>query len=110
MVASRPPARWPSRLRGVLVPWAAAWPTITILLVVLEGPVGHWPLPLRTLLLTGLMVPTMGLALVPALDHVLDVILRGGMALRTRGTSPQGPEDGSIMGCQNPTSSHRREP
>lgn len=61
------------RLRAVLVSWAAAWPTITVLLLALDGMVGHWPLALRTLLLTGLMVPSMLLILVPALDELIAV-------------------------------------
>lgn len=59
------------RLRAVLVTWAAAWPAITVLLLVLEGPTQDWPLTLRTLLLTGLMVPAMVLILVPALNRVI---------------------------------------
>lgn len=59
------------RLRAVLVSWAAVWPTITVLLLALEGIVGHWPLALRTLLLTGLMVPSMLLILVPALNRLI---------------------------------------
>lgn len=59
-------------MRGVLIIWAAAWPTITALLFALEGMLGHWPLVLRTLVLTGLMVPAMTLLIVPALNRLLD--------------------------------------
>ena len=59
------------RLRAVLVTWAAAWPEITVLLLLLEAPTRDWPLALRTLLLTGLMVPAMVLILVPALTRLL---------------------------------------
>lgn len=75
MAATRSPDRGASRLRGILVSWAAAWPTITVLLVVLEGPVGHWPLPLRTLLLTGLIAPAMALVLVPLVDRALNAVM-----------------------------------
>lgn len=59
-------------MRGVLITWAAALPTITVLLFALEGLLGHWPLALRTLLLTGLMVPAMTLVIVPMLTRMLD--------------------------------------
>ena len=59
-------------MRGVLITWAAAWPTITALLFGLEGTLGHWPLPFRTLVLTGFMVPAMTLWIVPALNWLLD--------------------------------------
>ncbi|GFE66953.1 hypothetical protein [Litoreibacter roseus] len=58
-------------MRGVLVTWAAAWPTITALLFALDGVLGHWPLALRTLVLTGLMVPAMTVVIVPALNRLL---------------------------------------
>ncbi len=59
-------------MRGVLITWAAAWPTITALLFAFEGLLGDWPLALRTLLLTGVMVPAMTLLIVPALNALLD--------------------------------------
>ncbi|WP_375230054.1 hypothetical protein [Roseobacter sp. S98] len=59
-------------MRGVLITWDAAWPTITVLLFALEDMLGHWPLALRTLVLTGLMVPAMSLLIVPALYRLLD--------------------------------------
>ena len=62
-------------MRGILLTWAAAWPTITALLYALEGVLGHWPLAVRTLLLTGLMVPLMSLLIVPALNRLLDHFL-----------------------------------
>lgn len=62
-------------MRGVLVTWAAAWPTITTLLFALERMLGHWPLVLRTLLLTGLMVPALTLLIVPALNWLLNHFL-----------------------------------
>ena len=63
-------------MRRVLITWAAAWPTITVLLFALEGVLGHWPLALRTLLLTGLMVPAMTVLIVPSLNRLLDHFLR----------------------------------
>ncbi len=58
-------------MRGVLITWATAWPTITALLFALEGTLEHWPLALRTLLLTGVLVPAMTVVIVPALTRML---------------------------------------
>ncbi|MEO1398623.1 MAG: hypothetical protein AAFU56_07130 [Pseudomonadota bacterium] len=58
-------------MRGVLITWAAAWPTITVLLLLMDGTIGQWPLAMRTLVLTGLMVPLMALLIVPALNRVV---------------------------------------
>lgn len=65
-----------SLLRTVLIAWAAAWPAITIILLMLEEPTRSWPLALRTLLLTGLMVPAMVLILVPALNRIIALLDR----------------------------------
>ena len=59
-------------MRSLLISWAAAWPTITVLLLLMDGTIGHWPLAMRTLLLTGLMVPLMTLILVPVLSHLVE--------------------------------------
>lgn len=58
-------------MRGVLISWAAAWPTITVLLLLMDGAIGQWPLAVRTLVLTGLMVPLMTLLVVPALNRFI---------------------------------------
>ena len=55
------------RWRCALVIWLVAYPLITVLLYLLEPTVGGWPLPLRTLLVSSIMVPVMVLWLVPAL-------------------------------------------
>ena len=57
-------------MRGMLISWAAAWPTITVLLLITEKSIAHWPLAMRTFLLTGLMVPLMSFLLVPAVSKV----------------------------------------
>ncbi len=58
-------------MRHILVSWAAAWPTITVLLLLTNGTIDHMPLAIRTLILSGLMVPLMALVLVPALTAVI---------------------------------------
>ena len=55
------------RWRCALVIWLVAYPLITVLLYLLEPTIGGWPLPLRTLLVSSIMVPVMVLWLVPAL-------------------------------------------
>ncbi|MEM6387549.1 MAG: hypothetical protein AAF718_15075 [Pseudomonadota bacterium] len=70
-------------MRDLLITWAAAWPTITVLLLLMDGAVGQWPLAARTLVLTGLMVPLMTMMVVPALNrfvgHLESKHLRSGL-------------------------------
>ncbi|MEM6932103.1 MAG: hypothetical protein AAF526_00815 [Pseudomonadota bacterium] len=56
----------PSRHRMAFLTWAVAYPLITSLLLLLEPLVGGLALPLRTLILTALMVPIMVYWAVPA--------------------------------------------
>ena len=64
---SRPAA--PPRYRQALIVWLAIYPTITLLLE-FGGPViNDWPLPLRTLAITAVVVPTMVFVLIPALQR-----------------------------------------
>ena len=66
----------PPRYRQALLVWIAIYPTITLLLE-LGGPlINDWPLPLRTLALTGVAVPTMVYVLLPALQRVFAGWLR----------------------------------
>lgn len=55
-----------SRHQTALLTWAVAYPLITSLLLVLEPLVGGLALPLRTFVLTALMVPVMVYWAVPA--------------------------------------------
>jgi uncharacterized protein len=66
--ATRPAA--PPRYRQALIVWIAIYPTITLVLE-LAGPlIQDWPLPLRTLALTAVVVPTMVFVLLPTLQRV----------------------------------------
>ncbi|MEL6745095.1 MAG: hypothetical protein AAFO68_06465 [Pseudomonadota bacterium] len=58
-------------MRTFLIAWMVAWPTITVLIGVLEDVIGDWPLPLRTLLLTGLMVLSMQTLFLPVAYQLL---------------------------------------
>lgn len=65
------PGQQPACLKRVFVTWLAIYPAITLLLF-LGGPLLEpLPLPLRTLVLTGILVPLMVCVLVPILNRVL---------------------------------------
>jgi antibiotic biosynthesis monooxygenase (ABM) superfamily enzyme len=74
--APQRPAGPPPRHKLALVVWLAIYPTITLLLH-FGGPViNDWALPLRTLALTGVVVPTMVFLLLPGLQRVFAGWLR----------------------------------
>ena len=54
-----------------VVVWLANYPTITPLLAILGRQISTWPLPLRTLVLTGIAVPLMVFVLLPGLQRAL---------------------------------------
>ncbi len=61
------PARYrmSDRQKAVILNWLAAYPVITILLAVLDPILPDMPLPLRTLLVTVIMVPAMVYLVMP---------------------------------------------
>lgn len=80
MSTSAPPQSSPTappRYKLAIVTWVAAYPTITILLAAFK-PLGVMalPLPLRTLLLTAILVPTMAFVLVPSISRIVRGWLR----------------------------------
>lgn len=81
----RPPTA-PSRYKLAIVTWAAAYPTITFLLAAFK-PLGLMalPLPLRTLLLTAILVPTMAFVLVPGISRIMRGWLRRSQRSSTAG-------------------------
>jgi antibiotic biosynthesis monooxygenase (ABM) superfamily enzyme len=60
----------PPRYRLVLLTWAAAYSVITPIVAVLGPAVGSWPLPLRTLLFSALMVQAMTWVVIPLLTRL----------------------------------------
>jgi antibiotic biosynthesis monooxygenase (ABM) superfamily enzyme len=60
-----------------LLTWLGAYPVITIALGVLGPITTAWPLPLRTLLISGLMVAALTWGVLPALTYALRGWLRG---------------------------------
>lgn len=72
MTASPTRPNPPARYKMAIVTWLAVYPTITLTVLVLE-PLGllAGPVPVRTLLLTVILVPLMVFVLVPWLTRLL---------------------------------------
>jgi antibiotic biosynthesis monooxygenase (ABM) superfamily enzyme len=66
----RPPAGAPPRYKLALLTWAGAYAVITLILVVLGPTMEPWPLPLRTLLISGLMVMALTWVVIPLLTRL----------------------------------------
>jgi uncharacterized protein len=60
----------PPRYKLALLSWAGAFAVITTILAVLGPVMATWPLPLRTLLLSVLMVVAMTWLVVPSLTRL----------------------------------------
>jgi uncharacterized protein len=65
--AGAPP---PPRYKLALLTWAGAYAVITPILAVLGPAMAAWPLPLRTLLLSAMMVPTLSWLVMPTLSRL----------------------------------------
>ena len=65
--AGPPPPRW----KIALATWLAIYPTITALLLVVGPKLETWPVAVRTLFLTAVLVPLMTFALMPAITRAL---------------------------------------
>lgn len=61
-----------SKHRQALVVWIAIYPTITLIQWLFGAYLQALPLPLRTLALTGVLVPLMIYVLVPVLNAAID--------------------------------------
>ena len=64
------PGTSPPRYKLALLTWAGAYAVITLILVVLGPAMEPWPLPLRTLLISGLMVGALTWAVIPLLTRL----------------------------------------
>lgn len=53
------------------VSWVVAFPTITVLLILLDPVMGSWPLTTRTFVLTLIMVPIMAVATPPVARRLI---------------------------------------
>jgi antibiotic biosynthesis monooxygenase (ABM) superfamily enzyme len=72
-VASR---KGPPRWKFAILVWLAIYPALTLLLWIVGPEIRSWPLPLRTLALTVVLVPSMVYVLLPALQRLLGWWLR----------------------------------
>lgn len=70
--AHRPPPKW----KTALLIWLAIYPSLTVLLVLFGERLLVLPLALRTLLMTGILVPLMVFVLLPALQKTFAGWLR----------------------------------
>jgi antibiotic biosynthesis monooxygenase (ABM) superfamily enzyme len=61
----------PPRWKMVVVVWLAIYPSITFLLWLAGPKMASWPLPLRTLAITAVVVPLMVFVLLPAIQRLL---------------------------------------
>jgi len=69
--ATSPTRRAPPRYKLALMTWLGAYVVITIILGVLGPAMSRWPLFLRTLVISGLMVLTLTWIVLPALTYLL---------------------------------------
>jgi antibiotic biosynthesis monooxygenase (ABM) superfamily enzyme len=60
----------PSRYKLALITWAGAYAVITLILAALGPAMAPWPLPIRTLVLSVLMVATLTWLVIPALTRL----------------------------------------
>ncbi|MBP6038706.1 MAG: hypothetical protein KA523_00740 [Flavobacterium sp.] len=61
----------PPKWKFVVMVWLAIYPTITFVSYLIGDVIKDWPLPLKTLLMTGILVPTMVFILLPILRKLL---------------------------------------
>ncbi|MGI5349532.1 hypothetical protein ACQEU8_15220 [Streptomyces sp. CA-250714] len=86
MPAAPPTPAAPSVHRRALITWLAVYPTITVALGLLGPATATMPLPLRTLILTAVVVPVSAYVLIPAL---FKANARLGALRRAGGGSPE---------------------
>jgi antibiotic biosynthesis monooxygenase (ABM) superfamily enzyme len=66
----------PPRWKTAVLIWLAIYPTITLVLWLAGPRIAGWPLALRTLAITAVVVPLMVYVLMPAFQRVLRPWLR----------------------------------
>jgi antibiotic biosynthesis monooxygenase (ABM) superfamily enzyme len=66
----------PPRWKTAVVVWLAIYPSITFLLWLAGPRIASWPLALRTLAITAVLVPLMVFLLLPAIQRLLAWWLR----------------------------------
>jgi antibiotic biosynthesis monooxygenase (ABM) superfamily enzyme len=66
----RQAVRRPPRYKVALLTWAGAYAVITLILALLGPTMAPWPLPLRTLVLSALMVAALTWLVIPSLTRI----------------------------------------
>jgi antibiotic biosynthesis monooxygenase (ABM) superfamily enzyme len=66
----------PPRWKMAVVVWLAIYPPLTLALWLAGPTIRDWPVPLRTLALTAVLVPLMVFVLMPAVQRLLAPWLR----------------------------------
>jgi antibiotic biosynthesis monooxygenase (ABM) superfamily enzyme len=61
----------PSKWKFAIIVWLAIYPTITLVSFLIGDIIKSWPLPFKTLLMTGILVPLMVFILLPLLRKLL---------------------------------------
>jgi antibiotic biosynthesis monooxygenase (ABM) superfamily enzyme len=61
----------PPKWKFAIMVWLAIYPTITLVSYIIGDAIKSWPLPLKTLLMTGILVPLMVFVLLPLLRKLL---------------------------------------
>ena len=61
----------PSKWKFAIFVWLAIYPTITLVSFLIGDIIKSWPLPFKTLLMTGILVPLMVFILLPLLRKLL---------------------------------------
>ena len=74
--AARPDPRAAPRYKLALLTWVAAYPVITVILGLIGPELADWPLGLRTLVVSLLMVATLTWLVMPMLTRLLRPWLR----------------------------------
>jgi uncharacterized protein len=74
--AQHTPPGAPPRYKLALVTWAGAYGVITLILDLLGPTIGGWPLVLRTLLISVVMVTTLTWIVLPVLTRLFRAWLR----------------------------------
>lgn len=61
----------PPRWKFAVMVWIAIYPTITLVSLLIGDYIKNLPLPLKTLIMTGILVPLMVFVLLPFLGKIL---------------------------------------
>lgn len=88
----------PPRYKQAIVVWLAIYPTITLILMIAGPALEPLPLPLRTLVLTLVLVPLMTFVLVPTLNGWLSDWLTPDRASPGRASPDRASSDRASLG------------